>query len=198
MLDGVRFYPGLLGPQNQAALLAEVLERVESAPFYHAATPSGRRMSVANTNFGPLGWVSDRSGYRYQRTHPVTGEAWPSMPEVMQNLWAELTGADRPCDACLVNRYDAAAKLSLHQDADEADFSYPVLSVSLGDTALFRIGGLQRSDPTTSFRIASGDVLLLVSEARSAFHGVDRIYPGTSRLVPGGGRINLTLRRAQP
>jgi len=198
MIDGVRFFPGLLGPEAQTDLLSAVLERVQSAPFYHAVTPSGRRMSVANTNFGRLGWVSDRSGYRYQPTHPQTGMAWPDIPELLQKLWAELTGAGAPCDACLVNRYDEKARLSLHQDADEADFSFPVVSVSLGDTALFRMGGLVRGDPTQAFRIASGDVLLLASEARRAFHGVDRIYPGTCRLIPGGGRINLTLRRAAP
>jgi len=197
MIDGFRLLPGALDATAQAALVDEVLTRIGQAPFYHAQTPGGRRMSVANTNFGPLGWVSDRNGYRYQARHPVTGEPWPDIPKVLLDLWRTHADAHVPPDACLVNRYDEHARLSLHQDADEADFAYPVLSVSLGDTALFRLGGLERKDPTRSFRLASGDVCLLAGPARSAFHGVDRIIAGSSRLVPGGGRINLTLRRAR-
>jgi alkylated DNA repair protein (DNA oxidative demethylase) len=197
IIDGFRLLPGALDAAAQAALVDEVLTRIERAPFYHAQTPGGRRMSVANSNFGPLGWVSDRNGYRYQAHHPITGEPWPEIPQVLLELWRAHADAAVPPDACLVNRYDADARLSLHQDADEADFGYPVLSVSLGDTALFRLGGLSRKDPTRSFRLASGDVCLLAGAARSAFHGVDRIMPGSSRLIPGGGRINLTLRRAK-
>ena len=153
-------------------------------------------MSVAMTNLGPLGWVTDAGGYRYQATHPMTGQPWPPMPAILADLWAELCDAQVPADCCLVNVYDAGARMGLHRDNDEADFRFPVLSVSLGDTALFRLGGLRRADPSGQIRLASGDVCLLAGPARRAYHGVDRIFAGSSRLLPGGGRINLTLRRA--
>lgn len=155
-------------------------------------------MSVAMTNFGPLGWITDARGYRYQPTHPQTGAPWPDIPQALLDLWAELADPRVPPDACLVNLYGPEARMSLHQDRDEADFAFPVLSVSLGDTALFRIGGTRRSDPTRSVRLASGDVCLLSGPARLAHHGIDRVIPGSSRLIDGGGRINLTLRRAGP
>jgi DNA oxidative demethylase len=142
--------------------------------------------------------VTDAGGYRYQATHPVTGQPWPPIPAVLAALWAELCDPATPADACLVNRYDTAAKMGLHRDNDEADFSFPVLSVSLGDTALFRFGGLKRGEPTSQLRLGSGDVIVLGGESRRAYHGVDRILAGSSRLIPGGGRINLTLRRAAP
>lgn len=147
------------------------------------------------TNFGPLGWVSDRAGYRYQATHPETGRPWPGIPAVLLDLWRDLADAERPPDACLVNLYDADARMGLHQDKDEADLSAPVLSVSLGDTAMFRIGAAA-GGPTTSVKLESGDVCILSGKARLARHGVDRVLAGSSRLIPGGGRINLTLRRA--
>lgn len=147
------------------------------------------------TNFGPLGWVSDRAGYRYQATHPETGRPWPSIPAVLLDLWRDLADAERPPDACLVNLYDADARMGLHQDKDEADLSAPVLSVSLGDTAMFRIGAAA-GGPTTSVKLESGDVCILSGKARLARHGVVRVLAGSSRLIPGGGRINLTLRRA--
>jgi len=154
-------------------------------------------MSVRMTNFGALGWATGVRGYRYDARHPVTGEPWPPIPARLLTLWAELADAATPPDACLVNVYDADARMGLHQDRDEADFSLPVLSVSLGDTALFRLGGPDRRGATRSLRLASGDVCLLAGEDRLSFHGVDRIVPGSSTLVPGGGRINLTLRRAR-
>ena len=155
-------------------------------------------MSVEMTSLGPLGWITDASGYRYSPVHPGTGQAWPPMPQALLDLWMELADATPPPDSCLVNLYRGGARMGLHQDRDEADFSFPVLSVSLGDTAIFRIGGTDRRSPTASVRLASGDVCMLSGEARLAFHGVDRIVAGSSRLVPGGGRINLTLRRAAP
>ncbi len=154
-------------------------------------------MSVRMTNLGPLGWVTDSSGYRYQPRHPVTGRPWPAMPESLLRLWDEITGAPAPPDACLLNVYGPGSRMGLHRDADEADFAFPVLSISLGDTAVFRLGGPARRDPTRSFRLSSGDVCVLAGPARLWFHGVDRILPGSSRLIPGGGRINLTLRRAR-
>lgn len=158
-------------------------------------TPGGRPFSVRMSNLGPLGWVSDRNGYRYQPSHPETGRAWPDIPPVLLDLWSELADAERPPDACLVNLYDADARMGLHQDKDEADFSAPVLSISLGDTAVFRIGP-PNGGRTQSVRLATGDVCMLADEARLARHGIDRILAGSSRLIPGGGRINLTLRRA--
>jgi alkylated DNA repair protein (DNA oxidative demethylase) len=179
-------------------LADEVLRLAQAAPFYRPMTPAGKAMSVAMTNLGPLGWVTDAGGYRYQPTHPKSGRPWPPIPEMLLSLWAELCDDATPPDCCLVNRYDAAARMGLHRDADEADFRFPVLSVSLGDTALFRLGGLKRSDPTGQLRLTSGDVVVLGGEARRAYHGVDRILAGSSQLVPGGGRLNLTLRRAGP
>jgi alkylated DNA repair protein (DNA oxidative demethylase) len=196
--DGFRLWPGRLSPVAQADLIAEVMARAHAAPFYRPVTPGGKPMSVETTNFGPLGWFTDAGGYRYQANHPQTGQPWPDIPEALLDLWAELADPATPPDACLVNWYRQGARMGLHQDRDEADFAFPVLSVSLGDTAVFRIGGTKRSDPTRSMRLQSGDVCLLSGAARLAHHGVDRILGGSSRLVPGGGRINLTLRRAGP
>jgi alkylated DNA repair protein (DNA oxidative demethylase) len=194
---GFRLFAGMLTPAEQAALVAEVMDATAASPLYRPVTPGGKPMSVEMINLGPAGWITDAQGYRYQATHPVTGEAWPPIPLLLQDLWATLADAEVPADACLVNLYRDGARMGLHQDKDEADFRFPVLSVSLGDTALFRIGGVRRTDPTVSLRLASGDVCLLGGEARLAFHGVDRIIGGSSRLIPGGGRINLTLRRAR-
>lgn len=196
--EGFRLLPQRLSAEAQAALLAEIHARIETAPLYRPITPGGKPMSVAMTNFGPLGWFTDQAGYRYQATHPQTGRPWPQIPQILLDLWAELADARTPPDACLVNLYGPEARMSLHQDRDEADFAFPVLSVSLGDTAVFRIGGPRRADPTRSVRLASGDVCLLAGPARLAHHGIDRVIPGSSRLIPGGGRINLTLRRARP
>lgn len=195
-MEGFRFWPGALSASAQADLLAEVLAAAEQAPFYRPVTPGGRPFSVEMTNLGPLGWVSDRSGYRYQPTHPVTGAPWPPMPRALTALWSGLTGWPEPPDACLVNRYREGARMGLHQDLDEQDQSAPVLSVSLGDAALFRIGSAG-GGPTRTVRLASGDVCALTGPARLARHGIDRVIAGSSTLVPGGGRINLTLRRAR-
>jgi alkylated DNA repair protein (DNA oxidative demethylase) len=193
---GFRLLPGRLSPAAQAALLEEVTAGLADAPLVRQATPGGKLMSVAMSSFGDLGWTTDAKGYRYEPRHPITGRFWPQIPTILTDLWRELADPEVPPDACLINFYDADAKMGLHQDKDEADFRFPVLSVSLGDTAVFRIGGLKRSDPTTSVRLSSGDVCLLAGEARLYHHGIDRILPGSSRLIPGGGRINLTLRRA--
>ena len=194
-LDGFRLWPGALDPAAQAALLDAVRTAVADSPFYRPVTPGGRPFSVRMTNLGPLGWVSDRDGYRYQSTHPVTGQAWPAIPDILLDLWRDLTARATPPDACLVNLYRDEAKMGLHQDRDEADLTAPVLSVSLGDTAMFRIGPAS-GGPTRTFRLASGDVCALTGPARLARHGIDRLLPGSSRLLDGGGRINLTLRVA--
>lgn len=196
-MDGFRFFPQALDRKAQAALAAEVLTLAEAAPFFDPVTPGGKPFSVRMTNFGPLGWVSDRSGYRYQPTHPVTGLPWPPMPEALLDIWRRYGACDTPPDACLVNLYRDGAKMGLHQDRDEADFRFPVVSVSLGDPAVFRIGPAGNG-PTTSVRLNSGDVCVLSGQARLARHGVDRVLEGGSRLIPGGGRLNLTLRRARP
>jgi alkylated DNA repair protein (DNA oxidative demethylase) len=194
-MEGFRFWPGALSASEQADLLAEVLAAVEAAPFYRPVTPGGRPFSVEMTGMGPLGWVSDRAGYRYQPVHPVTRAAWPPIPARLLALWADLTGWPDPPDACLVNLYRGPAKMGLHQDRDEQNHRAPVLSVSLGDTAVFRIGAAA-GGPTRTVRLASGDVCALGGPARLARHGVDRVIAASSGLVPGGGRINLTLRCA--
>ena len=195
-IEGFRLWPGALSVQAQAELLAQVLSAEAEAPFYGPVTPGGRPFSVRMTNLGALGWVSDREGYRYQATHPVTGKAWPPIPQTLLDLWSHLTGWPEPPQACLVNLYRDQARMGLHQDKDEADLTAPVLSVSLGDTAVFRIGAAE-GGPTRSIRLASGDVCALTGPARLARHAIDRLIAGSSTLVPGGGRINLTLRRAR-
>ena len=195
-LPGFRLWPGALDATMQAALLAEVLAAAQAAPFYRPMTPGGRPFSVEMTGMGPLAWVSDRTGYRYQPTHPITNQPWPPMPQTLLDLWNALTGWPVPPDACLVNLYRHEAKMGLHQDRDEADLSAPVLSVSLGDTAVFRIGPAE-GGRTHSLKLASGDVCALTGPARLARHGIDRLLAGSSQLVPGGGRINLTLRCAR-
>jgi alkylated DNA repair protein (DNA oxidative demethylase) len=194
-LPGFRYWPGALDARAQTALLAEVLAAAEQAPLYRPVTPGGRPFSVQMTNLGPLGWVSDRGGYRYQPTHPVTGAPWPPIPPQLTELWAALTGWPAPPEACLVNLYRENARMGLHQDRDEADLTAPVLSISLGDAAVFRIAPAE-GGRSASLRLTSGDVCALTGPARLARHGIDRILPGSSGLIPGGGRINLTLRRA--
>lgn len=181
---------------EQAVLLADVLARVKRAPFYRPTMPkSGAPFSVEETNLGPLGWVSDKTGYRYQPHHPFTCEAWPDIPQALLDLWNETTGCPARPECCLVNFYRDGARMGLHQDLDEQAVDAPVLSVSLGDEAVFRIGGTTRKGATRSVPLKSGDVLMFTGPARLAFHGLDRILPGSSALVPGGGRINLTVRR---
>jgi DNA oxidative demethylase len=195
-LGGLRIVPGYLDRSAQDAMLAAVRAIVARAPLYVPRMPkTGKPMSVRMTNCGPLGWVTDERGYRYQPTHPETGEPWPPIPAILVKAWQELGGYTHPPESCLINYYGPAAKMGLHQDRDERDFAAPVVSLSLGDTGLFRIGGTSRSDPTRSIRLGSGDAVVLGEAARLAFHGVDRILPGTSMLLSEGGRINLTLRR---
>jgi alkylated DNA repair protein (DNA oxidative demethylase) len=195
-LSGLRVLPGYLDRPSQDALLGAVIEVIRRAPLYTPRMPkSGKPMSVRMTNCGPLGWMTDEGGYRYQPTHPETGEPWPSIPDIVLKAWEALSRYPHPPEACLINLYAPTARMGLHQDRDEADLAAPVVSLSLGDTCLFRVGGSKRNDPTRSFRLGSGDALVLGGDARLAFHGVDRIMPGTSTLIAEGGRINLTLRR---
>jgi DNA oxidative demethylase len=194
---GVTLWREKFARAAQQSLLLEVMALAQQAPFYRPQMPgSGKDFSVEETNFGPLGWVSDKSGYRYQSTHPVTGNAWPAIPQSLLALWDEIAGSDAP-QCCLVNLYRAGARMGLHQDKDEAALTAPVVSVSLGDEAVFRIGGTEKGGKTRSLRLQSGDVVMFGGPARLAYHGIDRILPGTSTLVPDGGRINLTLRRVR-
>lgn len=196
VVPGFDVWPGLLDASAQRALVEAVLAAAEQAPFSNYGTAYGKPMSVAMTALGPLGWTSDARGYRYVDRHPETGRVWPDMPPILLDLWKALGDAETPPDSCLVNLYRGGARMGLHQDRDEADPRFPVLSISLGDTAVFRIGGVNRRDPTRSLRLNSGDVCRLSGPARLAFHGVDRVLPGSSSLILDGGRINLTLRRA--
>jgi DNA oxidative demethylase len=195
--DGFRHLAGWLDRGRQGALLAEVLAAVEAAGWFRPTMPqTGRPMSVRMCNLGPLGWVTDaEGGYRYQRHHPGSGEPWPALPASLLRLWSGAAGYPAPPEACLVNLYRGEARMGLHQDRDEADLAAPVVSVSLGDDALFRVGGTSRKAPTRSLLLRSGDVVVLGGSARLCFHGVDRVLAATSDLVPGGGRVNLTLRR---
>ena len=194
---GVRHMPGHLSRAEQEALVEEVRKVVQEAPLYVPAMPrTGKEMSVRMTNCGARGWVTDKErGYRYQATHPATGRPWPPIPEALLRIWRDVAAYPPEPEACLVNFYTSEAKMGQHQDRDEADFAAPVVSVSLGDDCLFRVGGPRRQDRTVSLRLQSGDVLVLGGTSRLAFHGVDRIYPDTSTLLKNGGRINLTLRR---
>ena len=192
-LGGFEVHAGLIGEAEQAALVSELRDVVAAAPLLAPVTPGGRAMSVRMTAAGRLGWITDRAGYRYSATHP-SGMAWPPIPDRVLALWHRVTGLVRVPDCCLINFYGEGARMGLHQDRDEGDFSFPVLSVSLGDAALFRMGGVARSDPTKSVWLQSGDVVVMGGEARLAWHGVDRVKHASSTLLPRGGRINLTLR----
>jgi alkylated DNA repair protein (DNA oxidative demethylase) len=194
--SGLRLYQDYLSRDAQGAVVAAIRSVLSAAPLFTPRMPrSGHPMSVGMSNCGPLGWISDESGYRYEQAHPQTRRNWPDIPDVLLKLWDDVAQYAHTPEACLINYYGAKAKMGLHQDRDEADFAAPVVSISLGDSCLFRVGGRQRGDPTRSVRLNSGDVLVLGGDARLAFHGVDRIYANTSTLLAEGGRINLTMRR---
>ena len=193
---GVTLWPGFLDRAVQLQVVAEVGARTERAPFYRPRMPrSGKSFSVEETNFGSHGWFSDESGYRYVAAHPVTKLPWPEIPELLVRLWHAVGNYAAPPECCLVNLYRDNARMGLHQDCDEQALDAPVVSVSLGDSAIFRIGGISRRDRTRSVTLHSGDVIVFGGESRLAFHGIDRVISGTSLLIADGGRINLTLRR---
>jgi alkylated DNA repair protein (DNA oxidative demethylase) len=193
---GLRLYPGHLDRAQQVDLVAAITKVFEAAPLFTPRMPkSGRPFSVRMSNCGPLGWTSDLNGYRYRATHPETQQPWPPMPDALIAIWTALARYPHLPEACLINYYGPGTKMGLHQDRDEADFDAPVVSLSLGDSCLFRVGGLKRGDATRAFRLDSGAALVLGGNARLVFHGVDRIYAGSSTLLPQGGRINLTMRR---
>ncbi|MBS7696390.1 MULTISPECIES: alpha-ketoglutarate-dependent dioxygenase AlkB [unclassified Chelatococcus] len=196
------YHPGYLNAQEQGDLVAALRVILQEAPFFTPRMPrTGKPFSVRMSNCGALGWVSDARGYRYQPAHPETARPWPAMPEQLLEAWRDLAPASPRPEACLINFYGTGARMGLHQDRDEDDLVTPVVSLSLGDTAVFRIGGTNRRDPTTSLKLASGDALVFGGPARLAFHGIDRILVGSSTLLQeppfAGGRINLTLRRVR-
>ncbi len=190
---GFNIFREALDRAAQQALVDDLRGVAAAAPMFSPMTPYGRPMRVRMTSAGRYGWYSDRSGYRYERQHP-DGQAWPDIPPSVLDIWRRFAGEGRDPDCCLVNYYGEGARMGLHQDRDEADFGWPVVSVSLGDEALFRMGGTARGDKTASVWLKSGDVVVMGGEARLAYHGVDRIRFGSSTLLNGGGRINLTLR----
>jgi len=194
---GLTYVPGYLDRARQEALLAALRHILEEAPLYQATMPrSGKPLSVRMSNCGPLGWYTDQAkGYRYETIHPLTGRPWPAMPELALQAWEDLAETSAPAQACLINYYDAQARMGLHQDRDEKALATAVVSLSLGDTCLYRFGGATRQGPTKTIKLQSGDALVLGGGSRMAFHGVDKIVPGSSTLLPEGGRFNLTLRR---
>ncbi len=197
LAPGLLYFPDFFDRGEQEALLRDVRAALGLAPLFQPRMPrTGKPFSVQMSNCGPLGWVSDAErGYRYQPNHPRTGAPWPPIPALAMKAWREAGGATAEPQACLINHYAAGARMGLHQDRDEAALAVPVVSISLGASCLFRFGGLRRQAPTQSLRLHSGDVAVIGGASRLAFHGVDRILPGGSPLVPDGGRINLTLRR---
>jgi len=191
--NGCQVYKGYLDRSEQLALLSELRMIVSKAPLFSPLTPWGKPMSVKMTSAGKYGWYSDHKDYRYIPKHP-NGTHWPEIPRSIQAIWHDLCGDQPNPECCLVNYYEKKAKMGLHQDKDEKNLMHPVLSISLGDDALFRIGGQNKNDRTESIWLSSGDVLVMSGASRLAYHGIDRIKYGSSQLLKSGGRLNLTLR----
>ena len=192
-LRGFHIHKGYLDPAQQGQIVKELRGVVQAAPLFQPQTPYGKPMSVRMTSAGRFGWFADRKGYRYTERHP-DGQPWPAIPDMILQVWNDLTGLDRQPECCLINYYGEAARMGMHQDRDEASFDWPVVSISLGDDALFRIGNRTRGGKTESLWLQSGDVVVMGGDARLTYHGVDRLRPGRSILLDKGGRINLTLR----
>lgn len=192
-IGGFELFKAYLSQTDQLDFVNDLRAIAKAAPMRAPVTRTGKPMSVKMTSAGRVGWISDRRGYRYEPKHP-DGMAWPPIPDRILTLWSNITGLTRQPDCCLINYYGEGARMGLHQDKDEVDFSYPVLSISLGDDGLFRMGGTERGGKTQSVWLTSGDVMVMGGAARLAYHGVDRIRFGSSSLLPDGGRINVTLR----
>jgi alkylated DNA repair protein (DNA oxidative demethylase) len=196
MIEGFTYYREFLDSHAQRAILQRLNEALRAAPFFTPFMPrTGRPFTVRMTSLGQLGWVSDRKGYRYQPLHPETGNPWPPIPKEILEIWRAVSGYPHDPEACLLNYYRQGAKMGLHRDEDEEEFAAPVVSISLGDTAVFRLGGLERRTKTETMKLSSGDVVVLGGASRLRYHGIDRILTGTSTLLSGGGRMNITLRR---
>ncbi len=196
-IAGFDIHKGYLDTAEQKALVVLLREVARKAPFFAPVTPRGKPMSVRMTAAGDYGWITDSEGYRYSATHP-DGQSWPPIPEPVLRIWRALSGVTRAPECCLVNYYGEGARMGLHQDNDEGSFDWPVVSISLGDEGLFRMGSAERGGKTQSVWLQSGDVVVMGGEARLAHHGVDRIRFGSSSLLEKGGRLNLTLRVVQP
>lgn len=194
-VNNVAIVKNALSRDCQTCLVAQAREIAKVAPFFSPTLPNGTPMSVRMTSAGEVGWISDARGYRYAARHP-TGVFWPKIPHDILAIWDKFSGCFTAPDTCLVNFYAEAARMGLHQDKDERDLDFPVLSISLGDSARFRVGGKNRCDPTQSIWLHSGDIAVLDGPSRQAFHGVDQMRFKSSSLLPKGGRINLTLRVA--
>ncbi|NRA98842.1 MAG: alpha-ketoglutarate-dependent dioxygenase AlkB [Rhodobacteraceae bacterium] len=175
------------------ALVETVRDVARHAPLNRFMTPYGKQMSVRMTAAGRVGWVADQTGYRYSAFQP-SGVPWPPIPQDILSIWTDITDLARAPDCCLINFYDENARMGLHQDKDEGNFDWPVVSISLGDDALFRVGTNDRRGPTRSVWLKSGDVVVLEGPSRLAYHGIDRLKPRSSTLLREGGRLNLTLR----
>ena len=198
--EGAVLYREYLNAAARRQLMDEIAHILQKAPLFTPRMPrTGRSFSVRMSNAGSLGWVSDKErGYRYEPCHPRNGRPWPAMPRMLLELWRELTDYAAPPQAALINYYAPGARLGLHVDRDEEALNAPLVSVSLGAVARFRLGGRRRRDPTISFELRAGDVLVLSGPARLLYHGVERIYPQRGEALPksiGPGRINITLRR---
>lgn len=196
-LPGFRHLAGHLSQASQQQIVGDIRSVIKTSPLYRPTMPrSGKPLSVMMTNCGPLGWVSSKDGgYRYQKEHPESGLPWPAIPSSILSIWEELAGYQAEPEACLINWYEPGAKLGLHVDADEEANAAPVISISLGDDAWFRIGGHRRRDPSDRILLKSGDIVVLGGQARLAYHGIDRIIAQTSDLLGQPGRFNLTMRR---
>ncbi len=193
---GIEYHPEMLDRAAQEALVNSLRQAVAQSPLFQPVMPrTGRPFSVKMTNLGSLGWVSDKAGYRYQPLHPDSHQPWPAMPKQILDIWRKVSNYRHDPEACLVNFYNGGAKMGLHQDKDEEDFEAPVVSISLGDSAVFRIGGVERGGKTSTIKLHSGDVLVMGGDARLCHHGIDRVLQGTSTLLKDQGRINLTMRR---
>jgi len=192
-IRGVLIHRGRLTTPVQETILAAIEHVIARAPLFSPETRFGRPMSVRMTSAGRYGWYSDRSGYRYINRHPE-GMPWPAIPPAILTIWHQLVPGNRDPECCLINVYGPKSRMGLHRDCDETDYSWPVVSLSLGDSARFRIGNLARGGPTESVWLHSGDVAVMGGPARKIHHGIDRIRFASSTLLPEGGRINLTLR----
>ena len=193
IIKGIDYFPRFLNKEVLDDILQDIEGAVKLAPFLTPTMPkTGKSFSVKITNMGDFGWVSDKKdGYRYQKYHPVNNRKWPKISNNIIEIWQKLTGLEVKPDCCLINYYDLNAKMGLHIDNDEKNFSYPVLSISIGASALFRFAGLKRSDPSKSIKLHNGDVIILSGPARLIYHGIDKIYKDTNMDY----RINLTLRK---